>query len=764
MPWARKITSLVKELTDGSYIAQSNTIILNKQISSSASAAAVVSIVADAAYEEAAAAGTAAAAADTAALEAQLTANNAAVAANDADVKAALAQTNVDLTRTDLAGLDTSLAAAKTDLTATQQAVVTAQSRADLGVANAATAQEKANTATTAANTADSNAQAAQTAANSAASAASAADAKAVSASGLAATKAVVLYQTTAPGTAYQNVNTLWIDTTSNANTPKKWVSGTTWVAITDKAATDAASIAVTANNAAATAQGQANTATTNAATAQSRADAAYSNAASAATAAGTAQTTANGKNTVWYQTAAPAGTGHAVDDIWFDADNGNAIYSWSGTAWIAKQLGTNAIANLAITNALIANLDGAKITADSITTTQLAAGLVTATELGANSVIATKILAGAVVTAAMTANTIAGDRITANTLHASKIVADSITTTQLAANAVIAENILAGNVTAGKLGADSVIAANIATGAVTANAVSATAIDGKTITGAIIRTAASGQRVQLDTTGLKGYDAAGVVKTSVGTDGSLTATGASITGAVNATSGTISGALSVTGSLTGGKFMTGTIGQRIELSGSALQFYGDEANADGSGSRFGATISASSGTEASGGTLTLAGEAGIGPYLRVGRSGGFIDASVYIGNYTAANTGGLETANIHLTGDLYRNFKRVVLGDTGWVTITPNTGWTVGRAVMYRVVNGTVYLSGLLQAGAGAGTMFTLPAVARSSHAYPIVFQIPTSSSTFVNRATLTDLGAFSVTVQTNVVYYLDGISFPAL
>ena len=76
--------------------------------------------------------------------------------------------------------------------------------------------------------------------------------------------------------------------------------------------------------------------------------------------------------------------------------------------------------------------------------------------------------------------------------------------------------------------------------------------IDGKIITGALIRSAASGQRVELTSQGLKGYDSAGVVKTSVGTDGLLTAVDAVITGTVK----------------------TGTTGQRVEISDTTAKFY----------------------------------------------------------------------------------------------------------------------------------------------------------------------------------------------
>ena len=98
------------------------------------------------------------------------------------------------------------------------------------------------------------------------------------------------------------------------------------------------------------------------------------------------------------------------------------------------------------------------------------------------------------------------------------------------------------------------IVAAQIADGAITANKILVNALDGKTITGALIRSAASGQRVEMTSAGLKGYDAAGVVKTSVGTDGLLTAVDAVITGTIK----------------------TATLGQRVVINGgtNAIQFY----------------------------------------------------------------------------------------------------------------------------------------------------------------------------------------------
>lgn len=52
--------------------------------------------------------------------------------------------------------------------------------------------------------------------------------------------KADVLIQDQTPSSDYRKSTTLWIDTAGGANTPKRW-DGTSWVAVTDKAAQDAA-------------------------------------------------------------------------------------------------------------------------------------------------------------------------------------------------------------------------------------------------------------------------------------------------------------------------------------------------------------------------------------------------------------------------------------------------------------------------------------------------------------------------------------------
>ncbi|MGI2148032.1 phage tail protein [Shewanella baltica] len=224
----------------------------------------------------------------------------------------------------------------------------TARADADSALAqNITTVQASA----TAANTAASNAQ---TAANSAAQAAA-------DAAGLAGTKGKVLIQSTAPAAADRLAQNLWIDTTGNANTPKRW-SGSAWVAVTDKAATDAASAAAAAQAAANAAQ---QGVTQNAAaiqteqTARADADSALAtqittvqaSATAANTAASNAQTAANSaaqaaadaaglagtKGKVLIQSTAPAAADRLAQNLWIDTTgNANTPKRWSGSAWVA--------------------------------------------------------------------------------------------------------------------------------------------------------------------------------------------------------------------------------------------------------------------------------------------------------------------------------------------------------------------------------------------------------------------------------------------
>lgn len=60
------------------------------------------------------------------------------------------------------------------------------------------------------------------------------------------------------------------------------------------------------------------------------------------------AQATADGKVTTFVATSAP--TADAVGDLWLDTDDGNKLYRWNGSAWVALPVGTGAIAANAAT------------------------------------------------------------------------------------------------------------------------------------------------------------------------------------------------------------------------------------------------------------------------------------------------------------------------------------------------------------------------------------------------------------------------------
>lgn len=133
------------------------------------------------------------------------------------------------------------------------------------------------------------------------------------------------------------------------------------------------------ANNNIANIQALANAAKDAAAAANILARAAQTNAEAAKTVAG-------GKNTVFYAASMPPVTGRAVNDIWFDTANGNRMYYWDGLNWTPKPFGTNAIAEMSITNALLANasIDNAKIA--NLDAGKITTGILDAERIGAGS------------------------------------------------------------------------------------------------------------------------------------------------------------------------------------------------------------------------------------------------------------------------------------------------------------------------------------------------------------------------------------------
>lgn len=167
--------------------------------------------------------------------------------------------------------------------------------------------------------------QSATTAAQNTANAAQQAAAAAATAAG---NKGEVIFGSTTPAAEKRLSQNLWIDTTGGLNTPKRW-NGSTWVAVTDKAATNAAAAASAAQATATEALGKANTATQNIATVQTQVNTLTTQQSATASQVGTIQTTVNG-NTASIQTVSQSVNGlYAQKYIKLDV-NGK-VAGWGG-------------------------------------------------------------------------------------------------------------------------------------------------------------------------------------------------------------------------------------------------------------------------------------------------------------------------------------------------------------------------------------------------------------------------------------------------
>lgn len=368
-------------------------------------------------------------AANAAAESAKKTAGNAETLANTANESAKSAKSDAASAKTDASTAKTDAANAKT------------------------TAANASSVATQAKATADSAAQSATDAAN----AAQKANTAAAAAAGVANGKADVLIQSTAPATSMRKASTLWIDTTGGANTPKRW-NGSAWVAVTDKAATDAANAAVKAHAAAQTAQSTADKAQTTAANAASQANQAQA-------AAKKAQTTADGKNLIYRGPDEPAHDGLKPGDMWWrtqkywtrwkgEKNNSPSLMADFYTYWTGTPNASPSVL-VPLTDRVIEVLtwDGTRFTPfDLVANNILAAGTVAAKHLAADSVTAEKVKA----------NAITVDKLAANSVTTEKLVADAVTAAKLAANSVQARNIVALAITSDKLAANSVTTAKL--------------------------------------------------------------------------------------------------------------------------------------------------------------------------------------------------------------------------------------------------------------------------------------------------------------
>ena len=234
-----------------------------------------------------------------------------------------------------------------------------------------------------------------------------------------------------------------------------------------------------------------------------------------------TIEVSVNGKNHIYRQATAPDGSVYPLTegDVWFDTDDGNKQYYWTGTAWVSVQdLGiaaaeTAAAAAASAAAAATAAATAAQTTADGKNriyrqTTQPTGGTYVEGDLWFDtdddnkfyrftsgawsgftlgdgalaSLSANKLTAGTIDAAVITVSNINAGNISSGSLAADRIAANTITGAKLAVGTIEAVSIAAGTITGAKIAATTITASNIAVATITADQIA-----GGTITAAEI-------------------------------------------------------------------------------------------------------------------------------------------------------------------------------------------------------------------------------------------------------------------------------------
>jgi len=266
-----------------------------------------------------------------------------------------------------------------------------------------------------------------------------------------------------------------------------------------------------------------------------------------------TIETSVNGKNHIYRQATAPDGTVYPLTegDVWFDTDDGNKQYYWTGTAWVSVQdLGIAAAeagAAAAVSAAAAASAAAASATAaaaaaaSAATAAQTTAdgknkiyrqttmpttgpftegdlwfdtdddnkfyrytsGAFSAFTLGNEalaSLSANKLTAGTIDASVITVSNInagnistgslAADRIAANTITGAKLVAGTIEAVSIAANTITGAKLAVGTIEAVSIAAGTITGAKIAGSTITASNIATATITADQIAGATITAA----------------------------------------------------------------------------------------------------------------------------------------------------------------------------------------------------------------------------------------------------------------------------------
>jgi hypothetical protein len=138
---------------------------------------------------------------------------------------------------------------------------------------------------------------------------------------------------------------------------------------------------------------------------------------AAAREAATAAQSTADGKNKIYRQTAEPTGGTYVEGDLWFDTDDNNKIYRRTSSAWTAVQLGGNGLANINANAITAGTIDASVITVSNINAGNISTGFLAADRIQANTLDVNKLTAGTLRAGTVYAGDISANQINAGTL-----------------------------------------------------------------------------------------------------------------------------------------------------------------------------------------------------------------------------------------------------------------------------------------------------------------------------------------------------------
>lgn len=243
------------------------------------------------------------------------------------------------------------------------------------------------------------------------------------------------------------------------------------------------------------------------------------------------AQSTADGKNKIYRQGTTPTGT-FAVGDLWFNTASDNAMSRWDGSTWVSTTLGTNALANFSANKITSGTIDASVVNVSNINAGNISAGTLSVDRIGAASILGSKIAAATITGTNIAAGTITASNITSGTITATQIASNTITASQIAANTITASQIASGTITATQIASGTITATQIAAGTITTDKLVAGTLTGYTIqsVGAAFTISSTGSISGADTIGCNSLTASGTVAgTTLSATGAMSANSLSI-------------------------------------------------------------------------------------------------------------------------------------------------------------------------------------------------------------------------------------------